>query len=398
MAADQRNGWKITDYDQATDTYRLQASLDIGSEEDLGTFFQLGRNNHPQETLVVCGDVWIRPPRVSSKRSDGRARICNRLTLGDPQDPAINATLKIACTKAKEFGLAIGRRTKDQAEWAFRGDLHVYHSTITAATPDRAHLVAGYVDFDGVPTSWYGSDIRLIDATISWITDVYGVQAHNSVLEGATFEHGDQMITNGRQVIHHCTFRDLQVAVCEGGCLDATVIGCRFSDNERNWTLGAVQSGIVTGGIEMIDCETGPQRRPVDLRKNEIAPQQAIASHVPLYPTYTELRSLVVKVADAAGQPIPDAWVNVSCDTDANAVRRGLATTDERGLTPDDPEGQAILITQRKLQATDDPKQPREFSFRYEVSVQAAGYAPQRLTLAHDQSLPRPLTVALTRN
>jgi hypothetical protein len=72
--------------------------------------------------------------------------------------------------------------------------------------------------------------------------------------------------------------------------------------------------------------------------------------------------------------------------------------TDEQGLTPADSEGQAILITRRKLQATDIPGQPRESSFRYEVTVQAHGFAPQHLSLSHDQQLPKPLTVTLTRN
>ncbi len=384
LAADRQHGWGIVRYDTATDVYSLDASLYIGDDKNLGAFFQIGRPGHPRETLIVRGDVWIRPPKESPTRTDGRPAIVNRLTLGNPADPSIHATLKIACKTRGQFGVHVGIREKGL--WIRRGDLYVYNSTITAATPDRQHALKS--------RGWYGSSIRLVNATLSWIDGnmTYGVDKDNSVIEGTTFAHGGIALRNGAQFARGCTFRDLQTAVAEGGCLDATLVNCVFEHNERNWTLG----NSYGRGIRMIDCKVDPQSKPIQLRKNKVDPKRAAMRHIPIYPTYSEWASLAVKVTDGRAAPIFAAAVNVECARYPDAVQNPLALTDAKGLTPARVED-AILITTKRLQPTDTPGRVRSFLFSYRVTVSAAGFKEKAVPLAGMGKIPRPLVVVLEK-
>jgi len=386
LDADRQNGWGKVRYDRATDTTVINASLWIGDDVTLGTFFQIGRKDHPSETVIVKGDVWVRPPKESTTRSDDRLSIVNRLRLGDPEDETIRATLRIACEQRQQYGVRIGFRDKET--WISRGELHVFNSTITAAIADRDHMLK--------PWGWYGSDVQLVGATISWIdgTMTYGVQAHNGTIRRTTFEHGGAALRNGQQVARNCVFRNLETAVAEGGCLSATLIGCTFENNRRNWTLGG-SSGV---GVTMIDCDIKPQNEPIQLIKNRLSPEEAVRRRMPIYPTYTEWRMLEVKVVDPEGAMIPDAIVTVDCTEDPDAVQNGLTLTDATGLTPADSTGGAVLITRKRLQATDDPEKPTEFDFTYNVSVHKRDYETKRILLKSNEQIPRPLVVELGRH
>ena len=57
LEADRKAGWGLVSYDKATDTYTVSSSLHIGTDEDAGTYFQIGRKGHPQETVVVKGTL-----------------------------------------------------------------------------------------------------------------------------------------------------------------------------------------------------------------------------------------------------------------------------------------------------------------------------------------------------
>ncbi len=383
LAADRGHGWGVMHYDAAKDVYRLDASLYIGDDKNLGAFFQIGRPGHPRETLVVRGDVWIRPPRKSPLRTDGRPAVVNRLTLGRPKDSSIRATLKIACERRGQFGVHIGIR--DKTRWIHGGDLHVYNSVITAAIPDRRHALKS--------RGWYGSSIRLIRAKLSWVDGAmtYGVNRKNSLIEDTVFEHGGDALRNGEQFVKGCTFRDLQIAVAEGGCLDAVLVNCVFEHNQYNWTLG----GAYGRRVRMIDCRIGPQSKPLRLWKNKVDPKRAAMRHIPLYPCYSEWKSLVVKVTDRSGAPVFAAAVNVDCPRDASAVENPLALTDAKGCTPTRLEDGAILIAVKRLRATDAPDRPRAESFLYRVAVQAAGFREKSLALSGSGEIPRPLVVAL---
>lgn len=118
-------------YDQTTDTYTLDADLWIGDEQSAGTFFQTGEENHSHVTIIVKGTVWVRPARGSVARSDGVPSILSRLTLGDPGEDGIRATLKIDWDTPGEHGVYVGCRAPGKRP-VNRGALHVFNSTLTA--------------------------------------------------------------------------------------------------------------------------------------------------------------------------------------------------------------------------------------------------------------------------
>jgi hypothetical protein len=145
----------------------------------------------------------------------------------------------------------------------------------------------------------------------------------------------------------------------------------------------------------MIDCDIQPPRESIQLLKNSISPEQAVRQKRPIYPTYTQWRSLVIQILDRDGGVIEDAIVVVDCPQDSGAVQNGMALTDDRGLTPADFPRGAVLIMERKLQATDDPESPREFTFTYRVAVHKPGYKTTRVLLTNNERIPRPLIVPI---
>jgi hypothetical protein len=414
LDADRENGWNKLSYDERTETYTVDADLWIGDDQSAGTFVQMGDSRHRNVTVVVKGTVWVRPPRESPKRSDGRNSVINRLTLGDPHDAGIRATLKIDCQTPGEHGVYVGYRSHDSRTIIHRGALHVYNSTITAANQDEQHVwgVRDYTDESASPRwatpGWYASEVILSGAIISWFQGcvTYGCNSgklgpgklvrsvepdERFVIRDTTFEHGGSAVQNGTQHLRNCTFRDLEAAVAEGGALCAKIAGCTFQDNKLNWTLGSINSG----GIEMVDCHIGPQAAPVMLKKNSIDPEAAAKRKIPIYPACLVRESVVVKVVDAAGNPVPDSFVTVSCQAAPQQVSRGATITGQDGLTPSDPEANAIVVTVEALQATDDPQEPRQTTFDYEVSVTKPGFPAQHTTLRAGQPIAQPIVIRL---
>ena len=146
-----------------------------------------------------------------------------------------------------------------------------YNSTITAVRQDADHVWGRRDSGLEMSPGWYASDVQLVGATLSWFEGcvTYGVQSgvlesrrpveamrpnpHMSI-EGTIFEHGGSAVQNGAQYLEDCVFRNLQIAIAEGGALSAKLVHCTFRDNQHNWTLGAIQSR----GIVMLDCRIGP--------------------------------------------------------------------------------------------------------------------------------------------
>jgi hypothetical protein len=255
---------------------------------------------------------------------------------------------------------------------------------------------------------WYASDVRLVNATISWFDGcvTYGtatgrrdtrrpvdamVPNEPNVMRGTTFEHGGQAVRNGQQYLEDCTFRHMEAAVAEGGALSAKLVGCTFEDNRANWTLGSAQSG----GIVLTDCQIGDPLAPIVIQKNKIDPDQAVAKGIPVYPACRERRSLPIRVVNSAGDPVPGAIVVVTCDGHPEEVTRGATVTDEHGLTPSDAEAGAIVVTSNQHQATDDADAPRTSSFDYTVAVWKKGHEPTTVRLGAGQRTPRPLEIVL---
>lgn len=399
LAADRKCGWGVVQYDPATDTYTIQASLLIGNDQDLGTYVQIGRPDHPREIVVVCGNVWIKPARKSVKRSDGKPAIQNRLILGNATNAAIQAALKIACSKPEEYGLFLGRRTMGQETVPVSDGaaISIFNSTLTAAVPDKEHWLRGTGAWQGVHTGWYGEDIELVNARISWIGGaemLYGVQAHNSVIRGCVFEHGVQLFVGGNHTAFNCTFRHLPVAAV-GEAI--RMIRCRFEN------LGVAMVGrkveligcVLTNNVRNVQISDGSDYRLIDCQVGPPKEWGLFKGHG----RYTEWESVVFQVTDARDRLVPEVIVNVACPENYQAVENGLVFTDAQGLTPSDPEKGAVRVIRRRLEVPSGgvPTQPRTYSYAYEVTAHAPGFLKSRVVLPGIQPIARPVKLILKR-
>ena len=134
--ADREQGWGKVVHEPPTDTYTLRTSLWIGNGDDLGTFFQwklqssAGDSRHSGRSL---GPV---PETKPGPRHRSPPRDCQPPRGRGPVHAAIRPTIKIACAKPGQFGLFVGGVPNTDAPG---GDLFLYNTTVTAATPDREH-------------------------------------------------------------------------------------------------------------------------------------------------------------------------------------------------------------------------------------------------------------------
>lgn len=382
------HGWNVIEHEAQTDVYRLQASLWIGGVASwTSTYMHIGRPGHERETLILDGNLWIRPPRRYPRREDGSAGIVNRLTLGDPQNPSISATLRIACETSGQYGVLIGNRCEH--EWSRGGELHVYGSTMTAAVADDAHRLRGAAHIVmqageppglwGLHTGWYGNDVRLIGAEVSWIQGkaFYGTApGDNASFRGTTFSHCDVLAVGSSLTVTDCTFSDLSCPLVGSRI---TYVRCRFRNNEKRWELKRNYAHFV----EMINCDVGESKTPLRLYKNDQSSKRLVRLNLPVYPFYIERCALRLKVRDGSGKPVKGAVVSLVCPDDSwsaepgvQAVGGTVALTDEKGKTPCRLESGAILPAVQRWRATDDPEQPERHKLRYRLRVIAEGYKP----------------------
>ncbi|MHC4873610.1 MAG: right-handed parallel beta-helix repeat-containing protein [Planctomycetota bacterium] len=394
LAADQKEKWNIITFDEENKSYHINASLYIGSDNNLGTFVQIGSKENPAETVIIKGDVWIKPSKKSLQRRDGSYAITNRLTLGNEKDSSIKAVLKVECETRREFGIFIGLR--EQGKQPFRGgELFIFNSTITAATPDRDHMLRGNTRYKGMNTGWYANMVKIINSDISWVdgTLMYGVQQNNSVIKGSTFTNCGHVLQNGKQLAINCKFINSDYAVSEGGCLDARIINCTFENNNYNFSLG----GLMGYRVVLIDCEIGPQNKPINIKKNSMKPAEALRRKLPIYPAYSELISIPVKVVNQQGKPVKEAIISVSCAEDPEAVENGLMITDKEGMTAENTEDNVTLITRKKYKATDKAGEYSEFTYNYIVKINAVGFKGKVINFSNSDEIARPLTVTLKK-
>lgn len=405
VAGDRARGWSKVAHDRSTDTFTIRATLWIGSDRDLGTFFQIGRPDHPTETLILHGDLVVCPPRRSAQRDDGRYRISNRLTMGDPDWPDIRPTVKMACTRKNEFGVKVLMvsmpKEASKREDLPVGELFMLNSTLTAATQDADHTYSAEIWL-----SHAGVNYRLQDSAISWwggglFRTAYlytrrRPKREEQIVRGVTFENGGS--ARGPFDCLDCTFRNLAVAR-----VDAGATRCVFEGNQVNCQLTSYQVGPL-----FTDCTLGPTPQPLRVPRST-RPEQWLRNYsvyrrasdlrLVLNPGMVERVSIPVKVVDRRGRPVAGAVVTVDCpdDREGLAVHRGLAVTGRDGLTPSDARGRALVVTKRELRPTDDPTRPQRIERAYRMRVTAPGCAARELSLAAGAVLPRPLKVTLPR-
>lgn len=386
LKADEAGKWSVLNYDRASDTYTVRASLLVGTDKDTGTYFQIGRKGHEKETVVLQGNFWVLTAKDSAKRPDGRFSIVNRLRMGDPRDTSIRPSLKFDCSSRGEFGLFAGYRKG--AAVLDRCIVEAYRAAITAATRDRDHAFGGKPDAETGMSAMYASSIRLVETEFSWFTGNPLYSWSTPYLEGCVIADGETALQGGNKSASRTVFRNLRTAVSASS---VRMTECTFEDNDVNFHVGG--SGWDTG-VELVDCTVGSQKKPVYLAKNNCAPEEAVRRKIPVYPAYAEWISLPVRVVGANGKPLSMATVDVTCAQDPEAVRNGFSLTDEKGLTADDA-GTGILILKKKLLATDNPQQPKESVYTFTVTVQAEGRKETTVSLNGAEAIPRPLQVQI---
>jgi hypothetical protein len=406
VTADRQGRWGKTSYEPVSDTYTLGASLWIGTDQDAGTFFQIGRTNHPRETLVMAGDLWVRPAKPTSARVANTikaAYIVNRLTLGDERNSAIRPLIKFACSKMDEFGLMAGVRNGGA------GDLSLFNAAITAATPGKDHTWRGY------PGGWWCAHLHIRNSVVSWVgselvlgavTLYRGLKDSNMTVDGLTIEDAEgvrivavfpqaYLISTVPDTIPLCFIRNSTFR--RAGAVAAphatTFIHCFFEGNRQNMAFTTMPAAK----IAMLDCEVKPQTEPFTMPKVKPTPQQVASGKLPKDCCLYDVRTVVCHVQDRKGRPIPYAMVDVACAQDATAVHRRAAVTDSQGNTPSDIERGAAFADARRTFPGDDPAKPVATTFRHTLTVRAVGY--KTYTQPLDLSVPaaRPLAITLQR-
>lgn len=359
LRADRLNGWNKVHYDKVSDTYRVNAALWIGDNHGGDTYFQIGDKSHPRITVIVKGDVFVRPYWVKSKNPgknwwtfQGDRRV-NRLTLGDVADVSIRPTLLIDNAESKGYTLRVGGGGINAIHG---GQIRAYNARI-AALGDNPKTRLGAIEKgkpNAVSLSGYQSDI-LKNVTISKAAAMMSYGMYNmfgGVMENVTFEDGGTALMSGVTYAKGLNIERCSVGVLDYGDLDMTLENCVFLDNDRNWELTCGK------GLTCVDCVVFPSRNG-DVYKMSKNPKTGEK----VYPRFLSKRRIVVATLDANGEPLAGATVIARPETSAPEVPDQVkAVTATDGKTP-------LLLVDEIRRATDVPSQPeiREFSWRIEA-------------------------------
>lgn len=402
LEADRAHGWNKVAYDAGTDTYRVDASIWIGNRSGYSTFFRIGDREHPRATLVIRGSLWVKPAVPGVPRSDGSPSIMNGLLAGDRDDADIAPTILFDCDTAGQHGIFAGYRQKAADDQSLVHMVNTTCGSLHAGDPVRRWGAGAYMkpgEEDALFTmGCYARSFLLLNCrftdfqgpifygalTATWSHRDRGMVPVPGVhIEGCVFENGGSPLA-AHQRFRRCTFRNLMHPVKDNGSVYVRAVNCTFEGNAYNWYT----RGFAARDSFYIDCRILPQKRPPLISRNRRARPKV---RVPDYPTVRVMKSVRVKVIDGQGQPVPMATVDVAGD---GLVFHGGATTGLDGLTGSDPETDAVVVTVRRITATDDPEQPDvKEDFRYRLRVSARGRSAVR-TVSVEQ-LAGPLAVTL---
>ena len=364
------NGWDKVKYDEKRHEYTVQCSLFIGANDGTETYFQIGSKEHPNDTLIVQGDVYILPFYVEGENEGLYYRVpilANRLTLGSPDDANIKTAIKFDNSKAGEFGLVVGRfpKTMNKKGAPFGGQIHVYNSVITALRQEKAYACRGFV--------LVGQSMVLRNAELSWSTGFlgYGLTFRNRTkpdIVNTVFAHANAAVDNGVMKLTRCTLRDLKQAVLDYGSIDVTFVECTFRDNQHNWHLRTTGKGVTC-----IDCNIGEPKNGDIFVMNRKKEKR--------YATVASKRHVVVEVVDPAGKPVRGAQMTIKCEQGLfEMVENHKQTTNAAGRTPAKGEDKALLLTEYTKTTTDTPNQPEVKHYSYSIEVEVKGFAREKVT------------------
>jgi hypothetical protein len=364
------NGWEFVRYDPTGDVATVNADLQIGQMDGEESFFQIGTDEHPGETLLLNGNLAVCPAMICGRAS---RRVREKgLSIGSQDDPKIGGTLKLGEDKVLYIGYL-----DEYAGWATGGGgLRIHNGSILPADPSRRWSRK----FSRISPLAY---IVLRNATIAGFNDslygfmpnpVYRKTPEDFTVQGCTFADGESVIF-GTATVRGCVFRNLDRAVLDYGGLDATFENCVFKGNRCNFDLRYHR------GVTCIDCEIDAPERAWFSKSRDPATGKAI------YPRLVSKRTIRVKVTDDAGQPVAGATVTArarnpesdpSLDPESSDRRTGVTGGD--GLTTAD----AILLTEQLRQATDTNGVVRTVDYLYDVAAASkekrgaiSGYRPR---------------------
>ena len=142
---------------------------------------------------------------------DHHRRGINRLTIGVKDDPSVRAALKFHNEPGQYHTLLSGTyyegADRPSKNGPYGGQLHVYHSLITAAIQGQPHAIgaAGNHHFISGHTGRWSCQ-----TAISWVAGViaFRMTAKYGVAD-SIFEHGYALI-NSDQAAVNCVFRNLR--------------------------------------------------------------------------------------------------------------------------------------------------------------------------------------------
>ncbi len=365
-------------YDESSRTWRVKASIWIGDGTIPGSaFFQLGSVKRPKETLIIAGDIWIRPAAKSIRRMDGRKAYINRLTAGLPEHSEIRPKILFDCKRNGQFGMFMGYRslsTRGRIEKG--GELFLYNTLVSAAVSDGRHNYRNCwrsLKKHDLKTGFYAEKIKFVNTTFSYFTGILinGIdketdyQVDRCVFENGHIPFGDVMKAG------NCVFRNLK-AVSSGG----EFTGCVFERNLWNWNFDGRKIGY---DVILTNCVLGHSRR-----KNSWIKNRKTSPKWPMYPFIEERASVVFHVTGKNDLPVKQALVEVACEKHPGAAVCSSALTCESGKTPEALKEVVILVLKKKT-ATGIPGRPTIRFFNFTITVSASGYQTVKKTVSSEK-------------
>ena len=380
LKLDRLHGWEIMRHSPEEDRYELDADLIIGFNNGSKTFFQAGGSRAPGETLLVRGNVVVYPCHIEGENRSLQPRETppgrNRLILGEEDEARSGATLLIASGPGDEGRTLhaghVPRRQDYPGGSGPGGEVHVYHSRIAAANPGpEGRLGLPGPRSGGSPGLRLGRDPVLVHAVLE-NADGYFLASvgREARIEQVVCIDGQSGLYNfsSPQPVFGSTFRNLDTAVRDGGSLNVMLVDCIFENNDRHWTMTHTACGLT-----LRDC-TWDEPRDGNIYRAWDNPRTGERQ----YPFVLSERHVIIKVTDAAGNPVPGAGLRIENEQEVwDAAEPPRLRTGPDGRTPGRGQPGALRLREFLHRATDTENEPEITNYSYTITVTAEGFAPK---------------------
>jgi len=384
--ADQMQRWGRAEYDEANDTYTVNATLVVGENDRGSTYFQIGTRTHPRETLIMKGGLYVMPPFVARVNSElkwaralerqGKEVTWNGLIMGDPKDQSVTPSLKIATAPpftTHRFCAGIlypGKKT------GYRAKLDVYNGTIEPLESNSPHRI----------DSELHCELRVRNSHLRGFRKsfFYGHRGDWSQFEDSVFENCYMGPINSsyRTEVKNCVFRNCGLGFGDwGGPMNLLLTDCTFETNQRNWR-------VHRGRARLVDCTIGKSAQEnlvYDRFRLGDTPEVIVSHH------------LVAEVVDQNGEPVPGALVMVipeQLDTDLMPCK---AQTGKEGKTPGRDARDALLAREYAARGVAGRQEPERVEYSYEIIVEAKGFKEKCVTGVRVQENWQRMPITLER-